>query len=73
MSYPLEVAQALELKYDFHRLIPVLTMLNGFSITEIPVEHHERRYGHSKYGLSRIWHGLRDVARVWWAHRGKRT
>ena len=61
----LEVAQSLELKHDYHRLIPVLAMLKGFRITEIPVEHHERRYGHSKYGASRIWHGLRDVFRVW--------
>ena len=61
----LEVAQSLELKHDYHRLIPVLAKLKGFRIAEIPVEHHERRYGHSKYGISRIWHGLRDVFRVW--------
>ncbi len=61
----LEVAQSLELKYDYHRLIPVLAKLKGFRIAEIPVEHHERRYGHSKYGVARIWHGLRDVFRVW--------
>lgn len=61
----LEVAQALELKYDYHRLIPVLAMLKGFRVAEIPVQHHERRYGHSKYGMARIWHGLRDVFRVW--------
>ena len=61
----LEVAQSLELKYDYHRLIPVLAKLKGYRISEIPVEHHERRYGHSKYGVSRFWHGLRDVIRVW--------
>jgi glycosyltransferase involved in cell wall biosynthesis len=61
----LEVAKSLHLKHDYHRLIPVLVKLSGFRITEIPVQHHERRYGHSKYGMSRIWHGLRDVFRVW--------
>lgn len=61
----LPVAQSLVLKHDYHRLIPVLTKLNGYTIAEIEVRHHARRYGQSKYGLSRIWHGLRDTFRVW--------
>ncbi|MFP6596368.1 MAG: glycosyltransferase family 2 protein [Candidatus Hydrogenedentota bacterium] len=61
----LEVAESLELKHDYHRLIPVLAKLKGFTIAEIEVQHHARRYGQSKYGLARFWHGLRDVFRVW--------
>jgi glycosyltransferase involved in cell wall biosynthesis len=61
----LPVAQSLNLKHDYHRLIPVLTKLNNYTIAEIEVQHHARRYGQSKYGLSRIWHGLRDTFRVW--------
>ena len=61
----LEVAKSLELKHDYHRLIPVLANLKGFSITEIEVHHHPRRYGKSKYGIARFWHGLRDIGRVW--------
>lgn len=61
----LEVAKSMKLKHDYHRLIPVLAKKNGFKITEIRVQHHARRYGQSKYGLARFWHGLRDVARVW--------
>lgn len=61
----LPVVKSLELKHDYHRLIPVLAKLKNFSIAEIEVQHHARRYGQSKYGLSRIWHGLRDTFRVW--------
>jgi glycosyltransferase involved in cell wall biosynthesis len=61
----LDVAKSLELKHDYHRLIPVLAKKNGYRITEIQVLHHARRYGQSKYGLARFWHGLRDVFRVW--------
>ncbi len=60
-----EVAKSLNLKHDYHRLIPVLAKLAGHTITEIQVKHHPRRYGKSKYGLARIWHGLRDTFRVW--------
>ena len=31
---------------------------------EIPVRHHPRRFGHSKYGLSRIWKVLADLMAV---------
>lgn len=61
----LDVAKSLNLKHDYHRLVPVFAKLNGFRITEIQVQHHARRYGQSKYGLARFWHGLRDVFRVW--------
>lgn len=61
----LEVAKSLHLKHDYHRLIPVLAKQNNFTITEIEVRHHPRRYGKSKYGLARFWHGLRDTFRVW--------
>jgi len=61
----LEVAKSLELKHDFHRLIPVLASRKGYRVGEIEVFHQARQYGQSKYGLSRFWHGARDVARVW--------
>ena len=61
----LEVAQSLELKHDYHRVIPVLAAKNGYRIGEIEVHHQARQFGRSKYGLSRFWHGARDVLRVW--------
>ena len=68
----IDVAQGLELRADYHRLIPVLAARAGFRIAEIPVKHHPRRYGKSKYGLERYWKGLRDVCALWWHLRTTR-
>jgi len=65
----LEVAKSLDLRHDYHRLIPVIAANHGYRVTEIEVRHHARRYGKSKYGLERYWRGLRDVARLWWELR----
>lgn len=65
----LEVAKSLELRHDYHRVIPVLAASRGYRVGEIEVHHHARRYGKSKYGLERYWKGLRDVARLWWELR----
>ncbi len=62
----LEVARSLDLRHDYHRLIPVLAARHGYRVSEIEVKHHARRYGKSKYGLERYWRGLRDVGRLWW-------
>ncbi len=56
------IAKQLPLRGDMHRLIPVLAAQIGARITEIPVEHHPRRCGSSKYGVERFWRGIRDAA-----------
>ncbi len=55
-----EVADSLDLYGELHRYIPVLAHRQGFRIAEIPVEHHKREYGHSKYGMERYLRGLFD-------------
>ena len=55
-----EVADSLDLYGELHRYIPVLAHRQGFRITEIPVEHHKREFGHSKYGVERYLRGLFD-------------
>ena len=55
-----EVADSLDLYGELHRYIPVLAHRQGFRITEIPVEHHKRDFGHSKYGVERYLRGLFD-------------
>ena len=55
-----EVADSLDLYGELHRYIPVLAHRQGFRITEIPVEHHKREYGYSKYGIERYLRGLFD-------------
>lgn len=60
-----EVAQSLELRDDFHRFIPILAAHSGFRVTEIPVEHHPRQYGESKYGMSRFFTAPFDIWTLW--------
>lgn len=64
-----EVAKGLDLRHDYHRLIPVIAARQGYTVSEIEVKHHPRRHGKSKYGLERYWKGLRDVSRLWWELR----
>ena len=54
------VYKSLELHGDLHRLIPILAILQGFRVTETPVEHDERRVGTSRYRLIRH-RGILDV------------
>lgn len=60
-----EVAKALPLYGDRHRLIPVLASHLGYSVAEVAVEHQPRRHGHSKYGLERFTKGAADVMSLW--------
>ncbi len=56
------VVDRLHLYSDMHRFIPAVAAATaGARITEMPVRHHARRYGQSKYGLSRIAKVLADL------------
>lgn len=59
-----EVADSLVLYGDIYRFIPQLAHGAGFRVTEIPVQHHPRVHGHSKYGPKRFWTGLLDLVSV---------
>ena len=47
------LAKELDLYGELHRFIPILAAINGAKIAEVDVKHHPRRFGVSKYGLSR--------------------
>jgi glycosyltransferase involved in cell wall biosynthesis len=49
---------------EMHRYIPALAHLDGFKVTEIPVQHHPRKYGKTKFGLSRFIYGFLDLLTV---------
>ena len=50
---------------DMHRFLPAMAAsMAGARITEIPVRHHARRFGQSKYGLSRIFKILADLLTI---------
>lgn len=56
-----ETAKDLDLYGELHRFIPVLAVLTGAKIAEMPVRHHPRVYGVSKYGLSRTFRVVSDL------------
>src|SRR6266404_1712433 len=52
-AYRRESLQDVRLYGEMHRFIPIYASWDGARVTEIPVEHHARTMGKSKYGLSR--------------------
>ncbi len=62
--YRRAVTEQIRLYSDFHRFTPVLAAGKGFKITELPVQHHPRHTGKSKYGTSRALKGLLDFITV---------
>ena len=63
-AYRAEAVRDLRLYGDLHRYIPILAHYNGFRVTEIPVVHHKRRFGRSKYGPGRLLRGGLDLLTV---------
>lgn len=59
-----DVAKNLDLFGDMHRFIPAIAKYKGASIKEVPVSHHERKLGKSKYGISRIIPVILDLITV---------
>jgi glycosyltransferase involved in cell wall biosynthesis len=59
--YSKEAAKSLSLYGGMHRFIPLLAYDQGFAVTEVIVEHGQRRYGKSKYGFFKILKDLPDM------------
>ncbi len=62
--YRREVLQDLKLYGELHRYIPVLAYWKGYRIAEVPVTHHPRRFGRSKYGIGRLGRSYVDFLSV---------
>ncbi len=63
-AYRREVLQGFRLYGEMHRFIPAYAASVGARITEIPVQHHPRKYGKAKYGLERTLKVLLDLFTV---------
>ena len=63
-AYRREVLEGFRLYGEMHRLIPVFAHSIGASITEIPVQHHPRRFGKAHYGLDRTIKVVLDLLTV---------
>jgi len=63
-AYRAEVTRTLTIYGEMHRYIPALAHWEGFRVTELPVQHHRRKYGRSKFGASRYVKGFLDLLTV---------
>ncbi len=62
-----ECLESLKLFNGLHRFLPTLMKMEGFRVTEMPVNHRPRRRGRSKYGLwNRMFRSSRDLLAVRW-------
>lgn len=62
--YKKDVLQEIDIYGELHRFVPFLAHKKGFKVKEIPVLHHERKHGVSKFGLERYARGFFDLLTV---------
>ncbi len=62
--YRREVLDEVLIYGERHRYIPVLASYRGFRLGEVKIEHAEREYGHSHYGLERVFGGVFSLLTV---------
>lgn len=63
-AYRSELVADMNLYGELHRFLPALAFIEGARIAELPVRHHARRYGQSKYGLWRTFRVLMDLLTI---------
>jgi len=68
-AYRREVIEDIRLYGEMHRFIPIYAAWEGASVTELPVSHHARRHGKSKYGLGRISRVFLDLVIMYFIDR----
>ena len=64
-AYRRDVLQHVHLYGELHRFIPALASQVGGTVAEVPVNHFARKYGRSKYGISRAVRVALDLITVW--------
>ena len=63
--YRREIFNEVRLYGELHRFVPVLAAARGWKVGEIPVNHRPRKFGRSKYGVTRIVKGFLDLLTVY--------
>jgi len=72
-AYDQRVVKSIEVYGEMHRYIPVIAKWNGFSkIGEKEVQHQERKYGVTKFGLERFVYGFLDLLSITFVSRFKK-
>jgi glycosyltransferase involved in cell wall biosynthesis len=66
-AYKRECLQNLKLYKGMHRFMPTLVKMEGFRVIEIPITHHPRKFGVSKYTTwNRMWRAFVDLLAIKW-------
>ncbi len=69
-SYRKEVVKSIEVYNEMHRYIPVIAKWAGFrKIAEKEVQHRERKYGTTKFGLERFVNGFLDLLTIFFVSK----
>ena len=63
-AYRSQVTRNIHLYGELHRFVPALANWMGVTVKEVPVQHHPRRHGRSKYNLSRVPRVILDLLTV---------
>jgi len=63
-AYRATLIKRIPLYSEMHRFIPAVAFIAGPRIAELKVRHHARRFGRSKYGLSRVYKVLLDLLTI---------
>lgn len=63
-AYRKDVIKSIPVYGELHRYLPVLAHWQGFRIGEITVTHHARKFGKTKFGISRFFNGFFDLLTV---------
>ena len=63
-AYRAELVADMKLYGELHRFLPALAFIEGARVTEMPVRHHARQHGQSKYGLGRTFRVVMDLLTV---------
>lgn len=64
-AYNADVVKDMNLYGELHRFLPALAYIEGALISEVPVRHHARRFGQSKYGLGRTFRVMLDLLTIY--------
>jgi dolichol-phosphate mannosyltransferase len=66
-AYKRECLQNIKLYKGMHRFMPTLVKMEGFRVIEVPIAHHPRKFGVSKYTTwNRMWRAFVDLLAVKW-------
>jgi glycosyltransferase involved in cell wall biosynthesis len=68
-AYKKEIIKDVRLYGEMHRFIPIYAKWLGAKLTQIPVNHHPRKFGISKYGINRVLKVILDLMVVEFLHK----